>query len=175
MDIVDFWAQQIEKWNSQAKCGFCWEFAAPLVPSQINIVLSEPMPAHPIVIDDNCCVKVFLTDLRFREIIVRNSVTSLITSKTCVWNFSVYALMQKQLGINNYNEIKGHPIEQSKWVTVFKPLIDCLGCENILDTCEILGITSVNVEMPSDAQLIHNYLDNNYNGWKVNYTFTQVT
>jgi len=164
MDIVDFWAKQVDKWNDESKCGFCWEFAAPLVPSQINIVQPE-----------NCCVNVFLTDIKFREAIVRNSVTSLITSKTCVWNFSTYALVPKQLGINNYNEIKDHPIDESKWQTVFYPLITCLGCNNILDTCEILGITSVNVEMPSDALLIHNYLDNNYNGWRVNYTFTQIT
>ena len=164
LDIVDFWAKQVAKWNEESKCGFCWEYSAPLVPSQINIVLPE-----------KCCVNVFLTDVRFREIIVRNSVTSLITSKTCVWNFSVYALLPKQLGINNYNEIKGHPIEESKWVTVFKPLIDCLGCGNILDTCEILGVTNVNVDMSGDALLIHNYLDNAYNGWRVNYTFTQVT
>lgn len=164
MDIVDFWAKQIEKWNDEMKCGFCWEFSAPLVTSQINIVQNE-----------KCCVNVFLTDVRFRETIVRNPTTTLITSKTCVWNFSVYALLPKQLGINNYNEIKDHPIEESKWNTVFKPLIDCLGCDNVLDTCEILGLTNVNVSMPSDALLIHNYLDKNYNGWKVNYTFTQVT
>lgn len=164
MDIVDFWAKQVQKWNDENKCGFCWEYAAPLVPSQINIVKPE-----------NCCVNVFLTDIRFREIKNRNAQTSLIVSKTCVWNFSVYVLLPKNLGINNYNEIKDHPISESKWETVFKPLIDCMGCDNILDTCEILGVSNINVDMPSDAVLVHNYLDMNYNGWRVNYSFTQVT
>lgn len=163
LDIVKFWKDQTELWNEQEKCGLCWQFSAPLVLSQINIVQEE-----------NCCVNVFLTDLKFREIKNRNATTGLITSKTCVWNFSIYFLVRENLGVNNYNEIKDHPIEESKWERIFKPIIDCLGCDNILDTCELLGVTNVNVDMPSDAVLIHNYLDNNYNGWKVNYSFTQI-
>lgn len=164
MDIVNFWKEQVSIWNESEKCGLCWEFSAPLVTSQINIVQEE-----------KCCVNVFLTDIRFREIKNRNSVTGLITSKTCVWNFSLYVLKKENLGVNNYNEIKGHPVNESKWETIFKPIIDCLGCDKILDTCEIFGFTNVNVDMPSDAILIHNYLDDNYNGWRINYQFTQIT
>lgn len=164
MDIVKFWKDQTTLWNEQEKCGLCWEFSAPLIASQINIVQSE-----------TCCVNVFLTDIRFRETKQRNPITGLITGKTCVWSFSLYALSKSLLGVNNYNETKGHPIEESKWETIFKPLIDCLGCDNILDTCELLGVTNVNVDMNGDATLIHNYLDENYNGWKINYQFTQIT
>lgn len=164
MDIVDFWKKQVELWNEQEKCGLCFEFAAPLVQSQTNIVQNE-----------NCCVNVFLTDIRFREVKNRNATTGLITGKSCVWNFSLWCLLPSDLGVNNYNEIKNHPVDESKWETIFKPIIDCLGCDNILDTCEILGVTNVNVDMPQDATLVHNYLDNNYNGWRVNYSFTQIT
>jgi len=162
MDIVDFWAKQIDLWNCEDKCCLCWEFSAPLVSSQINIVQSE-----------KCCVNVFLTDLKFREEKVFNSTTGLTTSKKCVWNFSIYAMVQKELGINNYNEIKGYPISQSKWVEVFYPIINCLGCDNILDYCKILG-RSIQVTQNGDTVLMHNYLDN-YNGWKINYTFTEIT
>src|SRR6478736_6897683 len=168
LDIVKFWSDQVDIWNEQEKCGFCWEFAAPLVPSQINIVQTEPT-------EEDCCIKVFLTDLRFRESIVRNTTTNLITNKTCVWTFSLWVMQSKNLGINNYNEIKGHSIEESKWNELFYPLINCLGCDNIMDTCEILGETNVNVAFNGDATLVHNYLDDNYNGWKINYTFTQTT
>lgn len=165
MDIVLFWKNQVDLWNTQNKCGLCWEFSAPLVASQNNIVQEE----HP------CCVQVFLTDIRFREIKQRNAITGLVTGKTCVWSFSLHALIKSPLGVNNYNEIKNHPIEESKWETIFKPLIDCLGCDNILDTCELLGVTNVNVDMNGDAVLVHNYLDENYNGWRINYQFTQIT
>lgn len=164
MDIVNFWKQQTDLWNEQNKCGLCWEFSAPLVSSQINIVQKE-----------SCCVSVFLTDIKFREVITRNQNTNMIIRKTCVWTFSVWCLIPVNLGVNNYNEIKGHPVNQSKWNTVYLPIIECLGCGNILDTCELLGVKNVNVDMQGDATLIHNYLDSNYNGWKINYTFTQVT
>lgn len=164
MDIVKFWKDQTELWNEQEKCGLCWEFSAPLVSSQINIVQ-----------DETCCVNVFLTDIRFRETKQRNSVTGLTIGKTCIWTFSLWCLKKENLCVNNYNEIKGYPVDESKWETIFKPIIECLGCDNILDTCELLGVTNVNVDMNQDATLIHNYLDNNYNGWKINYTFTQIT
>lgn len=164
MNIINFWKQQVDLWNEQNKCGLCWQFSAPLINSQINIVQNE-----------NCCVSVFITDIKFRKVITRNQNTNMITRKTCVWNFSVWFLLPVNLGVNNYNEIKGHPVDESKWETVYLPIIECLGCDNVLDTCTILGLTNVNVDMQGDAALIHNYLDNNYNGWKVNYTFTQIT
>lgn len=163
MDIISFWSQQVDLWNTQNKCGLCFEFGAPLVNSQINIVQNE-----------NCCVNVFLTDIKFRETKQRNPVTNLITGKSCVWTFSLWCLVPVNLGVNNYNEIKGYPVDESKWNEVYLPIIQCLGCDNILDTCELLGVTNVNVDTPTDATLIHNYLDNNYNGWKVNFTFTQI-
>ena len=172
MDIVKFWKEQTELWNTQNKCGLCWEFSAPLVASQINIVQEEPDEEEE---NEDCCVHVFLTDIKFREVVTRHPVTNQTTKKTCVWTFSLWVLKKENLGVNNYNEIKGYPIEESKWETIFKPLIDCLGCDNILDTCELLGVTNVNVDMNGDAQLIHNYLDENYNGWKINYTFSEIT
>ena len=158
MDIVAFWKKQVDTWNAQNKCGLCWEFSAPLVASQINIVQNE-----------KCCVNVFLTDVKFREEKVFDAVTGLITSKKCVWNFTLHALIKENLGVNNYNEIKGHPVEESKWNTIFYPIINCLGCDSLLNICD------VQYSQSGDAVLIHNYLDENYNGWRINYTFTQIT
>lgn len=163
MDIVKFWKDQVQLWNEQNKCGLCWEFSAPLVNSQINIVQEETP----------CCVQVFITDITFKENVVRNSVTGLTTSKTCVDTFTLWALIESPLGVNNYNEIKGHPIEESKWNEIFLPIKECLSCDNILDTCEILGQTNVNVDL-TNATMVHNYLDKAYNGWKIQYTFTQI-
>jgi len=163
MDIVNFWKEQVNIWNEQNKCGLCWEFSAPLVNSQINTVQK----------DTPCCVQVFITDITFNETLVRNSTTGLTTSKTCVDRFTLWVLIESPLGVNNYNEIKGHPIDESKWSEIYLPLKECLGCENILDTCEILNQTNVNVDL-INATLVHNYLDQSYSGWKINYTFTQV-
>jgi hypothetical protein len=163
MDIVLFWKKQVDLWNENQKCNLCWEFSAPLVNSQINIVQNE-----------KCCVNVFLTDLKFREVKDYNQITGLVAKIRCVWNVTVHFLVRENLGVNNYNEIKGYPIEESKWENIFKPIIDCVGCGNILDTCEISGHSNLKIEMGSDAVLVHNYLDENYNGWRVNYLFTQI-
>lgn len=163
MDIVKFWKDQVALWNEQEKCDLCFEFAAPLINSQINTIQNE-----------TCCVQVFITDISFRENIVRNSVTGFTTSKTCIDTFVLWALQKSELGVNNYNEIKGHPIEESKWNNIFLPLKECLSCGNVLDTCEILGQTNVNVDL-TNASMVHSYLDDAYNGWKINYTFTQIT
>lgn len=162
MDIVKFWKDQVNLWNENDKCGLCFEFSAPLVQSQANINQTETP----------CCVQVWITDIGFKENIVR-APSGLITSKTCVDTFTLWVAKESPLGINNYNEIKGHPIEESKWSEIFLPIKECLGCDNILDTCEILGQTNVNVDLTS-ATMIHNYLDKVYNGWKINYTFTQI-
>ena len=162
MDIINFWQQQVDKWNTDNKCGLCWEFSAPLVPSQINVVQTE-----------TCCVNVFLTDIKFRTDEVYNAITGLTTSKKCIWSFSVHALITVPLGVNNYNEIKNHPIEESKWTSVFFPIAQCLACDNILDVCDILG-KKLEVRQLGEAQLIHNYLDSNWNGWKINYSFSET-
>jgi len=159
-DLVKFWQDQINKWNEDEKCGLCFEFSAPLVNSQINATESE-----------TCCVNIFMTDVKFREDKVINSITQLQQSSKCIWNFTLYAVIQKDLGINNYNEQKEYPVTESKWNTVFYPIIQCLGCDNILDYCEILGY-KIEVRQNGDATLVHNYLDSNWNGWKINYSFT---
>jgi len=161
MDIVDFWNKQVTKWQEDQKCGLCWEFGAPLVNSQINIQQS----AEP------CCVQVMLTNIRYRKNIVRNNITQFITSESCTWTATVYAVQEMPIGVNNYNEIKDHPISESKWTTVFNPILECLGCENLLDYCVILG-KDVIINQIGDAELIHNYLDKNLNGWRITYSFT---
>lgn len=166
LNIVDFWKQQTKIWNDDLKCGLCWNFSAPLVSSQINVVQSETN-------EEDCCVHVFLTDIKFREAKQINSVTGLTTSKQCIWNFTLHAYIKSDLGTNNYNEVKGHPIEEGKWNTIFYPLIECLGCDNLLDLCEILG-KKVQVTQNGDAVLVNNYLNDVYNGWRINYTFTEI-
>lgn len=161
MDIVQFWSQQVAKWNEINKCGFCWEFGAPLVNSQINIQQSN----------DPCCIQLLLSNIRYRSTKNRNPISQLITNEDCTWTFTLHAVTEKPLGINNYNEIKGHSVDESKWNTIFAPLLECLGCESIIDYCEILGYDVI-VNQIGDAELIHNYLDNNYNGWKITYSFT---
>lgn len=159
MDIVDFLKQQTEIWDNEQKCGFCWNFGAPLVNSQLNIEQDAENEA--------CCVSIFVTDITGGENLSYNT-AGLVTTAYCDKTFTMYALIKSPMGVNNYTEIKGHPVEESKWNTIFKPLEDCLTCGNPFDFCEILGY---NMQTTSKRwSIVHNWLNNNYNGWK--FTFT---
>ena len=85
------------------------------------------------------------------------------------YSFSLYALKKtgaEGLGTNNFNEIKGHSTDTSKWATVYKPLFDCLKDSAVLDLCEVLGFQ---VEITKwEMSLVRNYQDDNYDGWLIN-------
>lgn len=160
MDIVDFWSKQVAKWATENKCGLCWDYGAPLVQSQANIVKSTD--------GKECCVNIFVTDLSTKENI-NYGITGLRVDPSCDYTFTVWAVTAVPLGVNNYNEIKNHPIDESKWVTVFKPIQECLSCDAVLDFCTLLG-NDVKL-MAKSGVLVHNWQDKNYNGWRYTMTF----
>jgi hypothetical protein len=152
-DIVDFFKEQTEKWNEQERCNFCYSFGAPLFNSELNVQQT-----------DDCCVQVFLANIsvksNFAQQVGMRGYKELIS---CVYTFDLYLLKQVPMGQNNYNEIANHPIEESKWENIFKPLLNCFAC-GINECNEIVffgGYNNYNVS------LVDNYLDNNYNGIKI--------
>lgn len=162
INIVDFWKNQIAKWNEELKCGLCWEFSAPLTESAVGI--TKP--------NDPCCVQVMLVRDRvtaFRTSRTYDNITGLLTGVTCSKSFELLVLMPTKLGQNNYNEIKGHDTNESKWDEVLSKLEDCLSCDANLDFCEFLG-RKVLVTDWSARQLV-NYTDNNYTGYRLTVTF----
>ena len=155
MDIVKYFSDLTAKFNEEEKCDFCWEFSAPLFEDAVNIVQNE----------EACCVQLMLTDLKEQNRTSYAS-TGFVTGKTTTYSFTLYALIQGKLGVNNYNEIKGHDVITSNWVQIFKPLRDCLSDSAIASDCELTGLQ---VELPAwDFQTVRNYQDNNYNGWRIN-------
>lgn len=159
MDVVDFFKKQVEKWQTDGKCGFCWEFSAPLIESQTNIQQT----------DEACCTYVFLTEIETNEVPRFSANTGFVNGKNCDTTFTLHVVRKGDLGTNNYSEIKGHPISESRWETIYKPLSDCLDCNLILDFCEFVGLK---VDITQWRKTIeHAYLDNNYFGWKIRATF----
>ena len=164
MDIVNFWQQQTDKWNDETKCGFCWEFSAPLIESSVNLVQPDE--------DKECCVKVmFLQDKQpaFSTANSYNNETNLLTSQTCATNFQLLVLLNSNLGVNNYNEIKGHSTEDSNWSAILQRLQECLSCDANLAFCEILG-SAYRLTTWSGQQVI-NYSDSIYCGYRINVSF----
>lgn len=158
-DIVDFFKEQTAKWNDEQKCGFCYTFGAPLFNSEINVQQTE-----------DCCMQVFLSNISVKSIYNQNinNFNGIKQLEQCIYSFELHLLKQVPMGINNYNEIQNHPIEESKWQTIFKPLLNCFGCgiNECSDIDTFVGYNNYNVS------LVHNYLDNNYNGIKINASIT---
>lgn len=161
MNIVEYWAKQVELWQEEQKCGLCWQFGAPLVNSQVNVQDSE----------NPCCFNVMLINPRPFTTKVRNPITNLVLTKTCGWRFTLLIMTESPLGLNNWNEKFGHAVSESKWSTIFNKVYECFDCDEITNACEILGY-DVLVDQIGDAELLHNYLDSNYNGWRFNFSFT---
>ena len=150
IDIVKYFKEKVDVWNTENKCGLCFEFGSPLFNSEINIQQT-----------DNCCVNVFLVNVGTRTVF-KEANFGIIKDYYTI-SFEMYFLVKKPIGINNYNEITGYPITESKWETIFKPLLNCFGTgENV---CE--NIDGFKGYINYNATLVQNYLDESYQGLKV--------
>lgn len=154
MNIVEHFKEKVTQWNAEQKCGFCFEFGAPLDESTLNKQQTE-----------NCCVNVFITDISMRSgYSNKEGFNGSKVLKSCFYSFNLWFLVKSDLGTNNYNEILGHSIEESKWETIFNPLLECFGCGvNVCESADnFAGYTRYG------ASLVHNNTSNVYDGIKVN-------
>lgn len=164
MNIVNFWQQQITKWNEEHKCDLCWKFYAPLTESAVNVVK-----------DVDCCVQVFFVRERvtaFSTVNNYNAQTGFVNQTACNKSFQVLFLVPSNVGTMNFNEVEGHPTSESKWDTILSKLEDCLACDLNLDFCEFVG-QKWRVTQWQGQQLI-NYLDNAYTGYRLTVNFQNV-
>lgn len=156
--IIDFFKALTAKYNDEQKCGFCWTFGAPLSESAMNNQQAEE--------GRQCCINVFVTDYKISSIYGSNNATGLTTTEDCDHRFILYVGQQREdIGQNVYNEIPGYDeITDSLWAEVYKPLLDCLGCERVLYECELgfdFRVTAWDMET---IKFLH---DRNFTGWKI--------
>lgn len=155
-DIVGAIKTAVEQWNTDVKCGYCWEFTAPMRESDLNEYQKK---------SDDCCVLVAVTDYRWECLTPVNRSTGLPLLATEIFNFNLHVLIQDRIDINVYNEISGYPEAQSKWDTILKPLADCVVC-NPIDFCSVLGYPLEVSRWSANSRI--DWLDNNYTGWTIN-------
>lgn len=160
MDIVKLWQDIANNYNTNLKCGFCWNFGAPLTESAIN--------AQQNTNTNKCCVNLFLTDIGF-ESGFEEDFNKASVNKYCDYYFNIWVLLPTNLGVNNYNEIPNHEISQSNWATIYKPLFDCLGCDFDGQFCLNLGYP-VSIKKWRMSQVVK-YQDANYSGYKIQAIF----
>ena len=155
--IIEFFQALAAKYNDEQKCGFCWTFGAPLSESAMN--------NQQAVEGEQCCVNMFVSDYKISSIYGVNDTTGLTTTEDCGHRFIVYLGQQREdIGHIVYNEIEGHAITSSLWAEVYKPLMDCLGCDRVLYECELgfdFRVTAWDMETVKFKE------DRNLTGWKI--------
>jgi len=156
-DVVSLFSEIVTRWNDEERCGFCWKFTAPMYDSELN--------EFQFTESDKCCILVAITDYGFEEIISRNTQTFL-PSIDVVHTFNLHFLSTGDLGRNMYNEIKDHPLAESKWATILNPIRECIGLSGVLAECPNTIIIDRWLFGQNSVKL--NWLDNNYDGWSVN-------
>lgn len=159
MKLTKFFKQQIDKWNEDSKCGYCYEFHAPLTEDALNKQQ----------IKDPCCVQVMLTRDRgeaFRTDRTFNNTIGIVDQQWHYKQFTLYFLLSQQESLNNYDEILGNDIEESK--STFLEDIECCIDDLEFDFCEFIG-TDWQLFQWSAFQLI-NYRDYNYTGYRLSVT-----
>lgn len=154
VDIIGTIATMVGEWDDESKCGLCWEFTAPMRDSDLNECQQRT---------DDCCVTVAVTEFRFQLIQNVNRQSGLITNTSEIYDFNLHYLAKDNLGLNVYNEIDGHPLAESKWATIIKPLMDCISLPVF---CEYIGR---NLEVTLwRANLRIDWQDMNWSGWTIN-------
>lgn len=160
MDVVQLFEDITTQFNTEEKCDECWEFSAPMFEAALNKV--QP--------DQPCCIQLMLINFRYVAQLTYAS-TGFIKDNTKDYAFDLYVLKQtgqQGIGMNNYNEIKGHAKADSKWSKVYKPLFDCLNEAEALQLCENLGFNAEITRWEMTA--VNNYQDLNYDGWLIRAT-----
>lgn len=155
IDIIGLFEQKLNEWNNIQKCGYCWEFEAPLRESDMNE--SEKK-------EEECCVRSFLTNLTVR--VNRRYENGLVGEKVARYEFDLYFLKYDDIGLNTYEEMEGYPISESKWKKILLPLKECVS--QGFDFCGILGRHLKVVDEEWETRI--DFLDQNYTGWVVHMT-----
>lgn len=154
MEPVTFWKTLIEKYNTDEKCGWCWNFFAPLTEVDLNLVKGG----------EECCINVFLTwdrGLDFQTETNWDATFGININPVEVYNYDLWFLIKSPVGINNYNEKPDHAIEESRYETIFKPLRNCINFDMLNDICKDFGVSSFN------GRNIYDYQDEMFFGIKL--------
>lgn len=164
MDIVTFFEDLIELWNTEKKCDSCWAFSAPLSEDGMNATVKSDI--------DKCCTHFFITEYETSSGDTENPDTGEIIKSWCDHIFTLYVVKHASLGVNTYNEQPEHPISESLWATILRPIQNCLGCGKQFDLCEL----GYDFKIPKwNMKAIKLKEDHNYTGWRILGIFRQYT
>lgn len=159
-DPIELWNDIICRLNDEKKCGWCWRFFAPLTEVNMNLVKQRK----------ECCVNVFFIWNGAEDFATRPNFdlnTGLMVEPTETFNYQVYFLINSNDGINNYNEMPEHPVSESKYLNIFKPLRECINLDILNALCLDYVVTNWS------GKNIYDTTDDKYYGIRINVTTTK--
>lgn len=157
MNLIEVFSKQVEIWNAEEKCGFCWTFG--------GVTDRAGIERYKIREESKCCVHVFITDRTTTKNYTYPHPNPFHSEVICGTNFNLWLLVPSEIDLNNYNEIEGHPIEESLESTILSPLRNCVGCDEVLDMCETAGYLFNTVSWT--ASDVYRIFSNNYTGLRI--------
>lgn len=165
-DIVELWKSIVEKYQEDGQCDFCWKFYAPLTELKLNLVRDVLVEPGSDDVNQACCVHVFLLRNQPDDFSSSPNYSTYGNINTVVHseNYVVYFLIKSKEGLNNYNEMPGHPISEGRHETIFKPLRDCINSSILTDICKVGQVTAYR------GSYVYDYQDEQYYGLRVNFS-----
>ena len=161
---------QVTAWDNTNKCGFDWEFSAPLYVNKINTVELNNTNAVQVML-------IWQGQLLYDGSLSYNDLGLVTSSNTSTDNFELYFLLASDLETNNYNETKGYDVDESRSIELER-LLHCIkggdtSSSTMLDLCNtfngIYKLTKWNVYAVNE-----NIMDNNFIGFRVSVSLQKL-
>ena len=163
MNLINFFKDVAEQYNTEQRCGFCWTFKKVKGEAGLNTLRLTD--------SEKCCVHIVLTYERKSNSERYNFETGARTEMYLDNQFTIYVVKTSDLGRNYGDEIKGHNETESVSASIIQPLFNCLTGENVIDLCYVGDITLGIVQWSAEEVLFLG--DQNFSGIKINGVFRE--
>lgn len=154
IEIVNFWENLIESYDSENRCGFGWNYFNPITEKKLNVIRTD------------CQVNVFTLFQQRPFKSSRNVYRDGYISETFeTKSYEVLFLISSNEGLNNYNEFPEHPKSESRTKTIYEPLENCINIDMLNSICDyVYEISNWSLDVE------HDYQDGQFYGYKLRIT-----
>lgn len=165
-DVIIYLHQLINNFNENQECGFCWVFTAPLNNSTGNTYQIR---------DDNCkCVHFIVHRQRTSNNPTYGNVFHALSQNIIRHTINFHVGLIAEFSENNWDEIKGYDLEDSRYFKYLKPLQGCITIKKLNEFCNILGYPMRISNLDFETIPNPNIYDENFVGYSVTLIIEEI-
>lgn len=154
MNIVDFFKEKVEGYNTEKKCGYCWSFHYGRG-DYTNLLKKKNCNC-------DCCVT-FLLEKYVPTTIYKVDDSDGYSEKFYTdYNFELFVGVDSDFTRQLYKEVEGCKVSEGKYERYLKPLETCL--QDVFDVDLCAGINPAAITRIAMYEKL-NYKDQNYDGY----------